>query len=180
MIKVLYCHGMGGEGLSSHGKLVKYFKSIGIEIISPTINYEFFIDNSHIFDTMVELAKDVDVIVGNSMGGYFSYHLGKACGKPTLCFNPAISDVTTSYNWFNNVTNYVPNDDQERTLIYMSTDDNVVDHYQGQRFLENNGFDTDEVEYLEGETHSLPFDIIIENMIKFVKSTKKVYTQHTK
>ena len=62
---------------------------------------------------MKELAEDVDMIVGNSMGGYFAYHLGKACGKPTLCFNPAISEVTTSYSWFNQVTNYEPNEDQK-------------------------------------------------------------------
>ena len=157
MIKVLYCHGMGGDGLSNHRKVVALFKQYGIDIISPTINHSFFINNPFIFDAMKEVAKDVDIIVGNSMGGYFAYHLGKACGKPTLCFNPAISEITTSYSWFNRVTNYEASDEQKKTLILMGTEDDVVDHGYGKRFVERNGFETDEIQDMVGETHGLAF-----------------------
>jgi len=164
MIKVLYCHGMGGSGINNP-KVLNIFKSHGIDLISPTINHSLYIDNPHIFNLQKEIADEVDMIVGNSMGGYFAYHLGKACGKPTLCFNPAISEVTTSYNWFNNVTNYTPSNNQKKTIIYMSTNDNVVDHNYGKIFIEKNGFETDEIEYLDGETHSLPFEIIFEKIL---------------
>jgi len=172
MIKVLYCHGLGGSGLS-HPKILSAFRELGIELISPTIDHEMFIDNPYIFDTMRKLADGVDIIVGNSMGGYFSYHLGKACGKPTLCFNPAISNITTSYNWFNNVTNYEPNETQNKTLVYMATEDGVVDHTQGKRFIEGNGFGTDIIEYLDGETHGLEFQLIFEKIIKFVNEQRE-------
>lgn len=169
MIKVLYCHGMGGEGIQNP-KILQVFKSHGIDLISPTINYELFINNPYIFDTMGELADDADIIIGNSMGGYFSYHLGKAFGKPSLCFNPAISEVTTSYNWFNSVTNYEPHDDQKNTLIYMSTKDLVVDHEEGKKFLDNNGFKTDTIEYLEGMNHSLSFEFMFYRILDFAIS----------
>lgn len=172
MIKVLYCHGMGGSGLNTP-KVLQIFKSYGIDLVSPTINHSFFIDNPYIFDTMKELANDVDMIVGNSMGGFFAYHLGKACGKPTLCFNPAISEMTTSYNWFNNVTNYEPNENQKRTLIYMATDDDVVDHYHGTKFVKQNGFDTDEIEHLQDETHGLPFELIFEKILEFSRELNR-------
>lgn len=166
MIKLLYCHGMGGSGIASP-HVTEVFKTFGIELISPTVNYDVFVDNPHIFNTLKEVAQDVDMIVGNSMGGYFSYHLGKACGKPSLNFNPAISEETTSYDWFGGVTNYEPHEDQQKSLIYMSTRDYVVDHDEGLRFLESEGYETNVVERLIGYTHSLSFTLMVQKIISF-------------
>lgn len=168
MTKVLYCHGMGGMGISNQ-QVLREFRSRGIELISPTVNYELFIDNPHIFNTLKDLAGDVDMIVGNSMGGFFSYNLSKATGKPSVNFNPAISEITTSYNWFNNVTNYEPSEDQSKTMIYMSTRDFVVDHSAGLKYLESQPDfikEVDEVERLFGETHSLSFYTIFNKIVE--------------
>jgi len=168
MTKVLYCHGMGGFGITNQ-QVLREFQSRGIELISPTINYELFINNNHLFDTLKELAEDVDMIVGNSMGGFFSYNLSKATGKPSVNFNPAISPITTSYNWFNNVTNYEPSEDQSKSVIYMSTRDFVVDHDAGMEYLDSQPDfikDSDFIERLEGETHSLSFYTIFNKMIE--------------
>lgn len=166
MIKVLFLHGMGGTGISSH-HVHEFFRKFEIELISPTVNYQLYINNPHIFNTLKELGDEADMIVGNSMGGYFSYHLSKACGKPSLNFNPAISEVTTSYNWFNQVTDYELHEDQKKKLIYMSTKDYVVDHKEGLNFLKNENLETNVVERLVGETHSLSFPLMLQKIVKF-------------
>lgn len=168
MIKALYCHGMGGQGITNP-KVLMEFKRKGIELISPTINYELYIGNPYLFDLLKELSKDVDMIVGNSMGGFFSYNLSKSTGKPSVNFNPAISPVTTSYNWFNNVTHYEPSENQSKTNIYMSTRDLIVDHEEGREYLNkqpNFIKESDEIEFLYGETHSLSFYTIFNKIVE--------------
>lgn len=175
--KILYCHGLGGEGLGAHQEVLRYFAQHGIDMVSPTIDHEHFINNPHIFELMKVLAQDVDYIVGNSMGGYFAYHLGKSLGKPTLLFNPAISKVTTSYSWFNRVTNYTPAEEQKDTLILLATHDDVVDHNHTRRFIESENYDTNRIESLEGMTHSLEFMTIINKMFEFTNTEKMTYVE---
>jgi len=166
MIKVLFCHGMGGSGITQE-YVLDIFKKFGIELVSPTINYELYINNPHIFNTLKELAYDVDMVVGNSMGGYFSYHLSKACGKPSVNINPAISEVTTSYNWFHRVTDYDLHEDQRKSMIYMSTRDYVVDHDETLNFLGSENLETNITERLIGETHAVSFELMLQKIIQF-------------
>jgi hypothetical protein len=171
MIKVFYAHGMSGTGWSTYRKLVAMFLENGIEIISPTVDYELFADNKYIFPSLLEMAKECDVIVGYSMGGHPAYHLGKALGKPTLLFNPAISKVTMAYNFLNKHTEYTPSESQSETLILMGRFDDVVDHEEGKKFLKEKNYPTDTIEIIE-EGHGLAGDFMIDKVMEFALSHK--------
>lgn len=166
-IRVLYFHGLGGEGLG--GRIESLMWNRGIELISPTIDYGLLKGFNSLFPLVKELGDTVDLIVGNSMGGFFAYHTGKACGKNTLCFNPAISKITTSYNWFGEETTYAPHPKQKQTIILMSTNDKVVDHNEGLKFLVEENYPTNQIDKLHGRTHSLPFTLIF-NRIELLAS----------
>lgn len=178
--KVVYFHGLGGNGLNQNQDVLQYFAYFGIDLVSPTVDHQTFMKNPHLFPMLEELCKDADYIVGNSMGGYFAYHLGKSLGKKTLLFNPAISKITTSYNWFNSTTNYTPADDQEDTLLFLATHDDVVDHRQTRAFLTKEGYDTNRVENLVNETHSLDFMLIVNKIFEFTDTQRyKTTTDET-
>lgn len=172
MKKMLYLHGLGGAGLNR--ELYPYFIANDIDVISPTVDHELFINNPFLFKTLQHLAQECDFIVGNSMGGYFAYHLGKATGKPTLCFNPAISDKTLSYNWFSKVTDYTPSEIQSNTLIFMGTEDEVVDHKAGMKFLSKENYDENFVKLIQGHGHQLPFGLMRREISKFANNDFEV------
>jgi len=175
--KVLFCHGLGGNGLIDHKDVMEYFANRGIDIVSPTIDHQSYIRNPLIFNYFKKISEDCEYIVGNSMGGFFAYHIGKALGKPTLVFNPALSSVTTSYIWFNSSTKYLPASNQKDTLILLSTNDDVVDHRRTKEFLEqetvNQGYTTNRVEPLVDMTHNLDFMIIVNEILDFTGTERE-------
>ena len=166
MKKVLFFHGMGGGELDD--KTIEYIKDrYNIEIISPHLQYEMWVGNPNLFPLLEHLGKDVDVISGNSMGGYFAYHLGKLLNKETILFNPAISNVTLSYRLFNNITPHL-NEPVDNTIVSnLSTLDDVVDHLHTRRFLNESGGSSVVINDLIDKTHSLDYNLILKKVIEF-------------
>lgn len=175
MKKVIYLHGLGGG--DDDPRFAAYLRTIDIEYNTPLFSYELMRGNPHFFDLLVHMVKPMDYIIGNSMGGYLAYHLGKATGKPTLCFNPAISKITMSYGLFNRTVKYEPAVDQSRTLILLGTEDTTVNHKMTRDYLRKNFYPTDEIVDMVGETHSLTGKAFVNNLISFVHDTKAIQSE---
>lgn len=166
MKKVLFFHGMGGGEIDE--ETINYIKKhYDVELISPHIQYDMWTDNPHLFPLINELAKDVDCISGNSMGGYFAYHTAKKLNKPVILFNPAISEKTLSYRLFHNITEKIAGVDN-KVVSNLSTNDTVVDHVATRAFLEKNDKNNTNVD-LNGMTHTLSYNLILSKIINFVK-----------
>lgn len=89
-MKILNLHGLNGSSENTNYKfLSEYFKGRDdVEIISPQIDYANR-DPYAIFGELV-CSGDINLVVGNSFGGFFAYLLGYFWTTKTILINPCI------------------------------------------------------------------------------------------
>lgn len=84
-------HGLGGRPAKDR---IDLLKSFGYDnIVYPYINFEKEWDLDRcksMFQRELENVKDVDVIVGFSLGGYLAYLLARHTGKDLVLVNPSL------------------------------------------------------------------------------------------
>lgn len=166
--KIMWFHGMGGE---HEPELREFLKKYNLDFFNPSMDYELNKNNEKFNRYILDIADDYEYIAGNSMGGFWAFHVGCMLGKKTILFNPAISDITLSYKWFyDNFYKWnleIPEPLRKKTnvKIFLSTHDDVVDTERTLSWLKENNF-KHEVEWMENHTHSLPLDLIIKNIFK--------------
>lgn len=88
MMKILNIHGYGG---STQNSAYTTFTNMGYEVISPALDY----DNRSPQDILSELKSIIDsngvkLIVGTSLGGFFSAVLSVRTGLPVILLNPCL------------------------------------------------------------------------------------------
>lgn len=85
-MKILYLHGLDGS-LSDEKRatLTKYG-----EVFGPQIDYRATED---VFDQLIATYKkeNVDVVIGNSLGGLAAYYISLVFDTPCLIYNPALT-----------------------------------------------------------------------------------------
>lgn len=164
-MKVLFFHGSGGGSIAELGKM---FKKQGLDLISPEISYYDFIGNEFMFPMLDKLAKEADVIVGNSMGGWFAYHLGIKNDKQVLLFNPAISNKTQSFKCFNDITPDISNIKLDKTMrVLLSDKDEVVNHEFTRDKLAKTNCSDIRISDMVGEKHNIDFRSMISEIFDF-------------
>ncbi len=85
-MNILYLHGLGSSLKPEKREILeKYGKVYG-----PDINYEQRKDTiDWLYGSYKE--KEIDVIIGSSMGGFTGYYLSRLLQTPALLFNPALA-----------------------------------------------------------------------------------------
>lgn len=83
-MKIAYLHGLESDCI---GPKNIFLKTLG-EVYDPCINYKEKGIYQKIRDEIKEFQPDV--IMGSSMGGYFSYEIAKELNIPALLFNPGL------------------------------------------------------------------------------------------
>ncbi len=84
--KIALFHGLNGN---YRGEKYQYLSQSYNQLYAPDMNY---LEDPYLFDktlTALEAFKP-DILVGNSMGGWFAYLFSTFLGTPTLLFNPAL------------------------------------------------------------------------------------------
>lgn len=86
-MKVVYLHGLESTSRPSNPK-IKWLNSNFDEVYAPQIDYK----KEKTFKELLSKIKSMnpDLIVGSSMGGYFSYIIGSTLKIKTCLFNPAV------------------------------------------------------------------------------------------
>jgi esterase/lipase len=90
MKKIIFFHGYGGEPIP---EITEIFKYIGYNTIQQYIDYdeEWEIDKcKSITEESIELAKDCDVIIGLSLGGYTAHLIANHLQKKCILINPGL------------------------------------------------------------------------------------------
>lgn len=89
-MKILNLHGLNGSSENTNYRfLSEYFKGRDdVEIISPQLDYANC-DPYWVYGHLLG-NHNVDIIVGNSFGGFFAYCLGAFWKKRTILVNPCI------------------------------------------------------------------------------------------
>ena len=84
--KILYLHGLDSHLTDEKRKILENH----FEVVAPQINYR---ENITLFQELSEILttnKDIEAVIGSSMGGCFSYYLSLYHTLPGLLFNPAL------------------------------------------------------------------------------------------
>lgn len=156
MRNILYLHGLESSNISPK---VDYIKSLNYNVINPKIKYIKF----NIFKDIesIILEKDINYIVGSSIGGYFGYYLSKLYNIPSLLFNPAlpyrisinpIVDETGIYNPY--------------MYIILGKLDTVINPKMTKNIVKN--IPNIKIEEISNLEHGIPYDIFCQSFDKFI------------
>lgn len=88
-MKILNIHGYKGN---SHNSAYKALKSLGYDVISPSLDYDVLAPEE-IFETLCRqiIDNEADIIVGTSLGGFFAAVLSTQLNLPVILVNPCLT-----------------------------------------------------------------------------------------
>ena len=164
--KVLILHGLGGGPTPEKAEVLK---KRGYEVIFPLIDYVVEYEKDKMkskFNELLEL--DVDLILGQSLGGYTGFLLGNMLNVDTILINPAIDRSRTKleikefdidYDFSNN-----------NLEIYFGKLDTLVPMNFAIDYLEKNNiqYDKNIVDDMEHRSSAEKIDEILD-ISKFIK-----------
>lgn len=84
-MKVAFFHGLESPAISDKSE---YLQSAFPDAYVPAMDY----NKAGLFDEVLKEVKkkNIDLLVGSSMGGWFAYCISTLTGIPTILFNPAV------------------------------------------------------------------------------------------
>ena len=160
-MNILYIHGLNSS-LSDEKRAI--LESYGT-VFAPSIDY--VADANSIEHLNLEFQdKEINVVMGSSMGGFVGYHLSITFQKPALLFNPALVYRTVHQNIpeYNN-----PNPSFKK--IVLGAQDDVVYPKNTLIFIADKIKDnTDyQISLRQDLAHRIPLDIFEEEVSSFFK-----------
>ena len=157
MKKVLYLHGLE----SKQGGPKVEFLANEFCVHAPTMDYTdpyLAVKVAHIMENF-----QPDLIIGSSMGGYVADILAEKYGKPAILFNPALHNRSFEPA-IQPPFEGQEADLQERKVVVLGKDDEVIPPYLTKLMLEDN-FNYKIV--LEEMGHQTPLNIFIDTVNKY-------------
>jgi hypothetical protein len=92
-MKTLYIHGLDSFPIPEKKKILA---KAGLDVVALHINYRQKLGIYEILKDAV-IQKNVQFIIGSSLGGFLGYWLAEDMGLPCLLFNPAMSHKRTVF-----------------------------------------------------------------------------------
>ena len=148
-MNILYLHGLMS---SNQSPKVDWLRELGHNVYNPKLNYKE--EGYTIWNSLENLCEEhpIDLIIGSSMGGHLSFHLGNKYNIPTLLFNPSLAPNEVVKPDVKLVDN-----DKVFHNIVMGKNDDVVIPKDTIEFLENRKVNF--THHLEENGHRTPIDI---------------------
>ena len=108
-----------------------------------------------LFDTVLKQIKerDIELLIGSSMGGYFAYCLSTITGVPTVLFNPAVIGRS-----FDPVTEMGLINSKHRVILGIN--DDVIDPIKSSAYFDEYGIGDFEY-HREDIGHRIPREVFI-------------------
>ena len=161
-MNILYIHGLNGSLSEEKRAILETYGTV----YSPSIDYDA--DPNSIEHLKEEFQnKDINVVIGSSMGGFVGYHLSIAFQRPALLFNPAL--VTRSV--FQNEPEY-KNPHHSFKKIVLGAQDEVVYPkntliFIAERIKENTDY---QINLRQDLAHRIPLGVFEVEVKSFFKS----------
>ena len=157
MKKVLYLHGLESK---QGGPKVDFLANEFI-VHAPKMDYTDPDLNIKLMFVMQDLKPDI--IIGSSMGGYVADILAEKYGRPAILFNPALHNRSFEPAIESPIEGEQA-DLQEKKVVVLGKDDDVIPPYITKIMLENN-FNYKII--LEEMGHQTPLNIFIDTVNKY-------------
>jgi hypothetical protein len=164
-LNVLYFHGLGGGYSEFIEKVILGYIGEDSELIYPTLDYEA-LHSSNINPVEVySKLNHIDLVIGNSMGGFVGYQVAKRLNVPCLLFNPALYVTTNSFMMFGVGLEEVE-DKGNLNVVVIGKYDNIVSPIYSLEWIENNIKNKNVI--AENVGHSVPPKIFKKNYKNFI------------
>ena len=164
---VIVYHGLGGSPSQDR---IDCLESIGYKVIYPHIDYELEWRKDKcrsIFDSQVDLAKNVDLIIGLSLGGYMAFELSGILNKNCILINPALNrDITKLDIKYFDINH---GDEYGFMDVYLGENDTLIDKNITLEYLKDRNVDF-KYSIVNGMEHRTP----IEHFSEIVNKSKIV------
>lgn len=160
-MNILYIHGLDSKLSPEKKAILSQFGHVS----SPDINY--YTNPSAIDSILQEIkGRNIDVVIGSSIGGFAAYYVSLAIEKPALMFNPALKKRS--------VAQEVPTFSRRSVdlkLFILGAQDEVVDpaHTLGFLSLAFNEFTDYHIHIRPELTHNIPLDVFENEVASFFK-----------
>ena len=165
-LNVLYFHGLVGGYSDFIEEVIVGSIDNESKLIYPTLDYDkLYSLNINPIEIYSKL-DFVDVVIGNSMGGFIAYQVAKRLNIPCLLFNPALMETTKSYSMFGLGLSEVE-DKGNLNYIVIGDEDDVVPTKNSLEWVDRNKIKNLKV-VIEKMGHSVPSKKFKNNYKKFI------------
>lgn len=154
-MKVAYLHGLESSARPTNPK-IKWLNSHFDEVYAPQIDYK----KEESFKTILNKIRTMkpDLIVGSSMGGYFSYIIGSTLKIKTCLFNPAVHNRSMEPNV------EIPNKRSgNQNTVYMGDKDRVIPGTGIRKYFNEKGVGTFNFKTYKGG-HRVPYNVFVSSI----------------
>lgn len=162
-MKIAYIHGLESKIRQDDPK-IQFLNQNFSEVYTPQIDYR----ESKVFNNIYNHIQQMkpDLIIGSSMGGYFSYVIGSKLQIPTILFNPAVIDRP--------IEPVVDSSDLKETQnhVFLGEFDNVIRGSKVRKYFQDHGVGEFTYEQYDGE-HRVPALVFINSIQKVTDIYRK-------
>lgn len=167
-MRIVYFHGWKGNFNEAKYKILSKF---GDDVHYPEINYQNSKNLINAFSNEIYGNGVPTLVVGNSLGGYFAYHISNIVRCPALMFNPAFyfkngGDIRPNLGYSNNP------DPQKQFII--SLKDEELDVKRTLKFFKECNFEESMVKIYEDLGHQIPLDVFENDFSEFREKYKNI------
>lgn len=157
--RIMFLHGLESKVPSEKTKWMdETFK-----LFAPQINYR----EKNIYNTVLNLSKKFkpSIIIGSSMGGFFSYYIAAELNIPALLFNPALPYRTDLNPIVENI-----NISLNKLHLVLGKNDNIIKTKDTLAWINNNKNNIDDITIrILNFEHRIPIEIFTNEVDLFYK-----------
>ncbi|WP_139856327.1 YqiA/YcfP family alpha/beta fold hydrolase [Aequorivita sinensis] len=149
-MNILYLHGLDSSLNAEKRAILEKYGTV----YSPQIDYRN--DESSI-ESLINLYKDKDIdsVIGSSMGGFAAYYVADKFQRPALLFNPALA-----YRSVHQEVPDIKNPLSNLKHLVLGAKDEVIDPKSTLEFLSNSiGIDNYNIKIRQDLQHRIPEEI---------------------
>ncbi|MCG2431842.1 YqiA/YcfP family alpha/beta fold hydrolase [Aequorivita xiaoshiensis] len=159
-MNILYLHGLDSSLNTEKRAILEEFGMV----YSPQIDYR---NDERSIESLIKLYNDknIDFVIGSSMGGFAAYYIADRFQRPALLFNPALA-YRSVHQEIPDIKNPISN----LKHLVLGAKDEVIDPKSTLEFLSNSiGIDNYNIKVRQDLQHRIPEEIFEVEVKAFFK-----------
>lgn len=154
-MKIAYLHGLEANNISPKNDWLRTIS----DVYDPLIDYRQPLIYQKIKNDIIDFKPDL--IIGSSMGGFFTYNLSRELNIKSVLFNPALHSrsFTPDMTGFSGSLLFKP-----KTKFVLGKNDDVIEPNTTIKIAENEGYSNF---IILGHGHRTPYDVFKNEILNF-------------
>lgn len=156
--KIAFLHGLESN---NSGPKNDWLRTIA-EVYDPLIDYRQSMIFQKIKNEIIEFKPKL--IIGSSMGGFFSYELAKELNIPAVLFNPALHSRTFTPD----MTGMERGKFRPEMVFILGLDDDIINPLETINIVSEDGYTKENIVILP-HVHRTPYEVFVREIESFCK-----------